>query len=305
MKNVLVTGITGFVGYRLGQELHKRGYNVVGIVRDVHKNQKLDFADIVYGNIIKTDLVQRTVVDYDIDTIFHLAAQSIVSRAEKNPVETFKINAIGTVNVLEVCRKFNIKCLFTSTDKVYGPTIKATEQSPLIPTNVYATSKIAADLTAQMYMKNYSSQVIITRACNIYGPGDTNPRIIPNTIRACLEGKSPIIFTDIVGEREYIYVDDVVDAYITLAEKQRHGIFNIGTGFVKRQTEVVFAILKYFEGIKPEYVRKGGVELIPSQSLDSTRIHTLVGWHHKVSFAEGIKRTVEWWRKAKSITSDD
>jgi len=300
MENVLITGVTGFVGANMAKRLEEK-YNVVGIVRDMIPNNPLELLGVKNVTLVRGDIecqriIERVISDYDIDMVFHLAAQSIVKRAHKDPVSTIMTNIVGTVNVLEACRRHGVKVLITSTDKVYGENINAKESDPYKPKEIYGASKACADMIAQTYSKVYNMDVIVTRACNIYGPGDINPRIIPNTIRACLKHESPVIYTNIKGVREYIYIDDVIDAYLFLAERVDRGVFNVGTGIMRGQKEVVEEILSHFKDIKPKYEPGPKIEEIQEQSLDSSKIR-LLGWKPKVSFEDGIKRTVEWWKK--------
>jgi len=299
MKNVLITGVTGFVGANMAKRLENQ-YNVIGIYRDETSINSLKLLEVKNITLAKGDItcykfIKRVIVDYDIDTVFHFAAQSIVRRAYKDPVSTAMTNIVGTINILQACKEYNLDILFTSTDKVYGATIKAEEDSPLSPVEIYGATKACADMIAQTYMIDYGLKIIITRACNIYGPGDINPRIIPNTIRSCLKSEPPVIYTDIKGIREYIYIDDIIDAYLFLINRFSCGIFNIGTGELKSQEEVVKTILKYFT-IDPCYVVAEKTEKIEKQSLNWKKIR-FFGWKPKVSFEEGIKRTIEWWKQ--------
>jgi len=306
MKNVLITGITGFVGANLAKKLQDR-CNVVGIVRDILPVSPFTLLEVenvtlVRGDINCLKLLQRVIADYDIDTVFHLAAQAIVRRSMKSTIPTFETNVMGTVNILEACRDSAVDViLYTSTDKVYGEQLNARETDPLKPEEIYGASKAAADIICQTYAKVYDLPVIITRACNIYGPGDTNPRIIPNTIRVCLRGDNPVIYKGVVGLREYIYIDDVINAYIFLAENLRvqGEVFNIGTGEVKSQEDVVFEILNHFPNSEPNYVDISvEIKEIQKQSLNCDKIKKL-GWKPRVSFEEGIERTVGWWKWIK------
>jgi len=304
MENALITGISGFIGSNLAKRLQNK-CNVVGIVRDfVPKNPLkllgVEEVTLVRGDVRNFRLLTRVLSTYDIDTVFHLAAQSEVKKALKDPISTFESNVMGTVNVLEACRIIGgvERILFTSTDKIYGEGLSASEDDPLRPKEIYGASKACGDIIAQTYIEAYGLAIFITRACNVYGPGDLHSRIIPNTIRACLKGESPIIFENYKGVREYLYVDDLIDAFLMLIEDPllSGGVCNIGSGEVKGQEEVVLEILKHFPNLKPEYVDyPGKVTEIEEQSLNTRRIRML-GWEPRVSFEEGIRRTVEWWK---------
>ncbi len=313
-KNVLVTGITGFTGSRLAKKLVELGANVTGITRlERWDEPREEGVNLVKGDILDFFLVKRVLADYDIDICFHLAAQAIVGRALKSPVNAYQTNVIGTANMLEACRHTGIEAfLYVSTDKVYGEPDKLpiTEDMPLKGLGIYESSKVAADQMARAYATTFDLPVTVSRACNIYGPGDTNPRIIPNTIRACLRGEPPVIYRGIGSTREYIYVDDAVEAYISLVEnieKTRGEAFNVGSGEVKKQEEVVEEIANHF-GLKPVYAEPMPHMLreIKNQYLSSEKIRERTGWQSRVKFSEGIKMTIEWWKektKSKGTTS--
>ena len=306
--NILITGVTGFVGANLAKRLLHQNYNVVGITRSIRKDSPLkllevDGVDLVFGDVRDENLIQDVIVDYRIDFVFHLAAQPIVKLAIKEPKCTFMTNVIGTLNVLEAVREFKVPTIIMSTDKVYGEGYFKRETDALRPIEPYGASKACADIIARVYARTYDLPIVVVRPCNIYGPGDVHERIIPNTIRKCLKGESPIIYKGFTGFREYIYIDDLVDALIFLMHKllnnELYGeekVYNIGTGIIKSQEEVVLEILKHFQGIQPKYVESEHVKKeIRYQSMDSTKIRVL-GWQPKTTFEEGIRKTVEWWK---------
>ncbi|MDI6884597.1 MAG: GDP-mannose 4,6-dehydratase [Hadesarchaea archaeon] len=305
-KNVLITGITGFVGSCLARRLVKLGAEVTGITRgEKYANNLSDLnVNLVQGNILDYPLIERVLAEYETDVCFHLAAQTIVRRSIKNPTTAYQTNVMGTVNMLEACRHVGIEgFLYTSTDKVYGEPdqLPIPESAPLNASGVYESSKAAADRIARAYATMFDLPAVVSRACNIYGPGDTNPRIIPNTIKMCLCKEPPIIYAGINGIREYIYVEDCVDAYLLLAEnieKTRGDVFNVGSGVVKKQTEVVEGIAKLF-GLQPKHVEPEPYmhKEIKSQYLSSEKIARELGWKSKTSFEEGVKRTIDWWKE--------
>lgn len=307
-KNVLITGATGFVGSNLAKRLVELGAEVTGITRGEKRDVSADKAiNLVKGNILNYSLLERVLAEYEIDVCFHLAAQSIVRRGLKSSKNTFATNVIGTTNMLEACRHVGAEAfLYTSTDKVYGEPDKlpTPEDAQLKASGIYESSKAAADQIARAYASTFDLPVIVSRACNIYGPSDLNPRIIPNSIRACLRNKPPVIYEGIESVREYIYVDDCVDAYIHLVEnveKTRGDVFNVGSGVVKNQAEVVEEIAKLFN-LKPTYAKPNPYMFkeIKSQYLTSEKINQKLGWKAKVGFEDGIKRTVDWWKKRTS-----
>ncbi len=309
--NILVTGATGFTGANLVAGLVKDKANIVTIQRDfprIDSLQALGIADrisYVHGDILNYDLVERVIADYDVDYVFHLAAHTIVARARNSPVSVFMTNAIGTLHVLEACRKVGVDgVLVTSTDKVYGDqaSLPTKEDAELLGTGPYEASKVAADVAARCYRDEFGVPLIVTRAGNIYGPADLNSRIVPNTVRQCLEGKRPVIFEASKDmEREYLYVDDAVGAYTWLLERVASTddyVFNVGTGAVKTQEEVVRTIAEHF-GLEPLYTRetKKHVEIF-RQAVDWSRLRKL-GWNPGWSFDDGIRETISWYSDHK------
>lgn len=310
-KSVLVSGVSGFTGSQLAKRLAELGAEVTGITRgekwDKPNEQKVN---LVKGDILDYLLIERVLAEYEIDICFHLAAQAIVRRALKSPQSTYWTNVIGTVNLLEACRHVGVDAfLYTSTDKVYGEPDKLPipEDAQLKGSGIYESSKVAADQIARAYATTFDLPVVVSRACNIYGPGDMNPRIIPNTIKACLRSEPPVIFKGIDSIREYIYVQDCIDAYLLLVEnieKTRGEVFNVGSGAVKKQAEVVKEIAQLFK-LKPKYVDPKPYVLkeIKSQYLSSEKIKKRLGWKSKVTFEEGVKRTVDWWKNKVGASS--
>jgi len=295
---VLITGATGFIGSHLVKEYVKLGKKVVAMVHDTPVwtkwlTEALDGAIIVQGDVRDYHFLMRVINQYSVDTVIHLAAQSIVKKAYNDPVNTYDINVMGTVKVLEACRQLDVeKVLVQSTDKVYGEQEWAATFSYLFPTEPYGTSKICADVIAQSYIKTYDMNILIPRCCNVYGL-DFNNRIIPNTIRACLRGQSPVIYKNSKAKRQFIYIDDVVNTIIFLLEINHTGVTNIATPEVFTQEEVVLKILKHFPNIKPKYVEKPPIKEIEVQSM----IPNFPSQY--TSFDEGIALTIDAFRKYK------
>jgi len=304
-RRMLVTGAAGFVGTYLCKYLSKPIYKedtVVAFIRNFPPNcwqyNALANCHIVKGGDIRDFHFLKEILNkYEIEWVFHLAALPIVKTAYRDPISYFNVNIMGTVNVLEACRQLDVeKALIMSTDKIYGNKENATEEDKLVPTEPYSMSKIATDLIAQTFMKTYDLNVVIPRYCNIYGYDPFNNRIVPNTIKACLKGESPIIFKDDYSTRQYIYVEDVVESLKLLMEKDVKGTINIATNDILTQEEVVLRILKHFPSLKPRYVEKKQIKEITNQSMKMRDW----GWKPKFSFDEGIKETIKmfrtyWW----------
>jgi len=305
---VFISGISGFVGAHLAEALIEKGADVTGLQHDIKKTSYLDLLDIkdkvniVTGDITDLNLLYRVLVDYKIDYVFHLAAQPIVSKAIQYPMYTYKTNIFGTVALLEACRlvpETPKAIIVTSTDKTYGDKQEAKEEDSLNGLGIYDSSKVGMDIISRAYCYQYNLPVVVTRACNIYGYDLLNERIVSSTINAILEDKSPIIFEGEDTYREYIYISDVCDAYITLAEnieKTKGQAYNIGTSEVIGQRDMVLRIVKmwndiYGTDIKPKYVKRDNVvKEIKKQSLNSEKIKAL-GWNPKVRLDGGLKRT--------------
>jgi len=296
---VLVTGATGFIGSHLVREYSKLGEKVVAVVHDnpvwtKWLTEALSGAVLVQGDVRDFRFLMRVINQYSVDTVVHLAAQAIVKRAHRDPINTYDINVMGTVKVLEACRQLGVeRILVQSSDKVYGNQMGATKNSRLLPTEPYGTSKICADMIAQSYAETYGMHVLIVRCCNVYGYDPFNSRIIPNTIKACLRGESPIIYKGHKGLRQYVYVQDVVDTMISLLELGKEGVVHIGTLDIFDQETVVKKILRFFPDIKPRYVEAPKLKEIRSQSL-------VPDYPEKPTpFEEGIRETILTFKKYK------
>ena len=235
-KNVLVTGATGFVGSWLVKSLVEKKANVVALVRDHVPDSPLIYMGtypklkaVVEGDIINHDTVNRVFNEYDIDTCIHLAAQTIVGSANRSPLPTFETNIKGTWNILDVALKSETleRIIIASTDKAYGEPVKLpiTENHPLTAIYPYDASKACVEILTRTYFKTYGLPVAITRCCNIYGGGDLNfSRIVPDTIRSIIFNKNPIIRSDGTPVRDFIYISDIVNGYLVLAENVDHSL---------------------------------------------------------------------------------
>jgi len=276
------------------------------LLHDIKKKNYLDLLEIrdkvnlVTGSITDIQLLQRIFVDYKpIDAVFHLAAVSIVGKAVLYPLHTYQTNVFGTLALLEACRLAEdtpeaIIC--TSSDKIYGNRINAKEEDPLNGLGIYDSSKVNMDVVSRSYYYVYSLPVVVSRSCNIIGADILNKRIVPSTILSCLKNESPVVFTNIKGIREYIYVDDVVDAYVSLAKNidvTKGKAYNIGTGHIISQSDLVKKIAAHFN-IEPRYINaeESRVKEIAEQSISSERIHSDIGWYHKVDLDMAIKNSI-------------
>lgn len=313
-KNALVTGAGGFVGSCLANRLVEFGARVTVILRDHIEGSNFavlglpDRVNIVSGSITDLGLVERALNEHEVKICFHLAAQAIVGVANRSPMSTFESNIRGSWVVLEACRQNRLTeaVVFASSDKAYGtqPELPYTESMPLLGSNPYDASKACADILARTYHGTYGMPVAIARCANIYGPGDVNySRLIPGTIRSVLCGERPIIRSDGSPLRDYVYIDDVVNAYLTLAEKaDRTGVsgeaFNFGTDQPISALDLVTRILAHGDrpDLEPEIQGKGSLSgEIDRQYMDSSKADTVLGWSSRIGLDDGLKRSIAWY----------
>jgi len=301
--NILVTGATGFIGSHLTERLLKKN-RVVTIIRDMPSHRSpwgtwvhtvMEKVILVGGDIRNTKKIERILSDYQIDQVYHIAAQPIVATAIKNPCETLDSNIMGTVSVLEACRRIEVnRILVMSTDKVYGNRLNATTKAPLVSGGIYETSKAAQDLIAQTYQYTYGMSIVIPRSCNAYG-FDFSPRIIPNTIRACLRGEQPFIYAGEETLRQYIFIDDLTVALTQLMNAGYDGVFNVANEEDpgKTQADVVTEICKHFS-VKPTVkIRIQMIKEIQNQSIVASEF----AWRPEYTFEEGITKTIAKFKK--------
>jgi len=307
-----VTGIGGFVGSGLAEELLRRGAHVVGILRDSPGAQLLqhrgirDRIDVVRGSIVEPGLAERAINEYSVDTVFHLAAQAIVTVANANPLSTFESNILGTWQVLEGARRAPsvTRVVVASSDKAYGnqAILPYTEDTTLAGIYPYDASKVCTDVLARSYATSFGLPVAVTRCANIYGPGDLNwNRLIPGTIRSVLEGSDPLIRSDGSLQRDYLYLGDAVEGYLTLADHLPDvsgEAFNFGTELPVSVLEVVQRIVAVsgVEGVHPRVLGVATNE-IDRQSLASGKAATRLGWKAAVDLDEGLRASIDWYRR--------
>lgn len=313
-ENVLVTGASGFIGGNLAAGLLAAGAHVITIQRDERAMTTMNALDIqkdmsvVRGDIVDTELVARVFNEYDVTYAFHLAAQAIVTRANRSPLSTFESNIKGTWNVLEAARTTGkVKGLVVaSTDKAYGvhETLPYTEDFRLQGRFPYDASKVCADVLSQCYATTWDMPIAITRNANTYGPGDMNwTRLIPDAIRCALEGRAFEIRSDGLMQRDFMYVGDAVEGYMLLAEslerpEVRGEAFNFGTGEPKTVLEVTQNIFDIVGGPQKEpVVLNQATAEIPIQYLGVGKAERVWGWHPKVDLEQGLRLSVDWYRE--------
>jgi len=311
-RTVLVTGCTGLLGSWLTSDLVARSASVVGLVRDTVPRTIFlglslpDRITTVRGEVEDYFLLERILNEYEIDTVFHLAAQTIVTIANRNPLSTFEANIKGTWNLLEACRRTPTvkRIVVASSDKAYGDqrVLPYREDTPLQGGHPYDVSKSAADLLATSYWRTYRLPVCVTRCGNLFGGGDLNfTRIVPGTIRSALRGESPIIRSDGTLKRDYFYVRDAADAYLTLAERMDglrcHGeAFNFSLEQPMTVLEISKAVLGQMKktNLKPEIQNETSGEIF-NQYLSAEKARKMLGWKPRFSLAEGLTQTIQWY----------
>jgi CDP-glucose 4,6-dehydratase len=313
-RPVFITGCAGFLGSWLTIGLVEAGATVVGLVRDevpfsyLRRSGYQDRISIVHGNVTSYALVERVLTEYEIDTVVHLAAQTIVPIANRSPLSTFETNVKGTWTVLEAARSSSkvTRVLVASSDKAYGVHEKLpyVEDASLLGCYPYDVSKACADLIARTYFATYNLPVAVTRCANLYGGGDLNwSRIFPGTIRSVIRGERPIVRSDGTMLRDYLYVRDAVSAYLTLAEhldepEVRGEAFNFGMDDPRSVLEIVQAIIAVsdYPELEPVVLADAPNE-IPAQYLGSDKAHHILGWSPHYSLEEGLRETLEWYRE--------
>ncbi|OXL19138.1 NAD-dependent epimerase/dehydratase family protein [Bacillus amyloliquefaciens] len=307
-----MTGCTGLLGSCLVKELIDQGANVTGLVRDtvpksnLYQGEQVKQMNIVQGALEDLDVIERALGEYEIDTVFHLAAQAIVGVANRNPISTFEANILGTWNILEACRRHPLikRVIVASSDKAYGdqPTLPYDENMPLQGKHPYDVSKSCADLLSHTYFNTYGLPVCITRCGNLYGGGDLNfNRIIPQTIQLVLNGEAPEIRSDGTFIRDYFYIEDAVEAYLLLAEKMEElnlagEAFNFSNEIQLTVLELVEKILKAMDSdLKPKVLNQGSHE-IKHQYLSAEKARKLLNWTPAHAIDEGLEKTIEWYK---------
>lgn len=314
-RNAFVTGAAGFVGANLTKELLTHGANVICLQRDTPQPNSLDLlglrdrVTVVDGSVEDIDLISRVLNEYEIDAVFHLAAQALVGAANRSPLSTFESNVRGTYVLLEACRISPIvkRIVVASSDKAYGSHVDLpyTEEFELKGIFPYDVSKTCTDLLAQSFARTFGLPVAITRSANIYGPADINmSRIVPGTILSLMKNERPIIRSDGTPVRDFVYTKDISAGYLILAEAiddARGEAFNFGSGEAVSMLDLVGRITRIMGKsgrLDPEILLTTKIEKeIDAQYLDSAKVRGRFGWNPSVTLDQGLALTVDWYMK--------
>ncbi|HEY8001462.1 MAG: NAD-dependent epimerase/dehydratase family protein [Vicinamibacteria bacterium] len=315
MATVMVTGGRGFVGAWLAKALLERGESVVSFDRRrlTEKPSAIGMLGIegelvqVEADLTDAEEVTRVLGEHRVETVFHLAAETIVGTVQASPTAGFESNVRGTWTVLEAARERGVeRFVFASSDKAYGAheTLPYREDFNLQPTAPYEASKAAADLIARSYWHSYGLPVAVTRFANIYGGGDLNfSRLIPEAVSAAIQGRAPVLRSDGSPERDFLYVEDAAAAYLAIADNLdrddvRGEAFNAGGGSAHAVGEVVALISRLAgTGVEPDIRGEGNPEgEIDRQYVDPTKLRETLGWTPSVGLEDGLRRTIDWYR---------
>jgi CDP-glucose 4,6-dehydratase len=316
-RTALVTGAQGFIGSWLAERLLDEGARVVALRRDVPALSRFKIAeleercDVVQGDLDDYASLLRILNEHDVNMVFHLAAQTIVGTANRSPLSTFDTNVKGTYTLLEACRATGIvsnpvtAVVVASSDKAYGEheQLPYKEDFALQPRYPYDVSKACTDLIARSYAHGFGVPVAVTRLANVYGGGDFNfSRIVPDTVRALIRGDRPVIRSDGTPERDYLYVEDAVDAYLAVAdslekEELRGRAWNAGNGAPIAVKDLVARLIKAAgSDLEPDIQGEGKpAGEIDRQWLDSGAIRSELGWEPKWGLDEGLAETHRWY----------
>jgi CDP-glucose 4,6-dehydratase len=313
-RSVFVTGAYGLLGSWLARGLVARDARVTVLKRDhvpasalvIEGTERL--VNVVHGDVRDAGLLDRALGEYEVDTVFHLAAQTIVGVANRGPASTFETNIRGTWALLEACRRAGIpRTVVASSDKAYGPhhELPYREDFPLQPCFPYDVSKAAADLIARSYWHTFGLPVAVTRCANLYGGGDFNfSRLVPEAVVAAIERRAPMVRSDGTPERDFLYVEDAVAAYLAVCDLLDEGraggeAFNAGSGEPHSVLEVVELVCALAgTGMAPD-VRGAGTPPgeIDRQWLDSSKLRAAAGWEPRIGLEDGLRRTIAWYRR--------
>lgn len=321
-RNVFITGASGLLGSWMVEELIKEGASVTCLLRDWVPGTKLissgtaSRANIVHGQLEDYDLLVRIINEYEIDSVFHLAAQTIVGTASRSAISTFDSNIRGTWNLFEACRicpTFIERIVFASSDKAYGAhdNLPYTEDMALQGRFPYDVSKSCADLIAQSYFHSYGMPITITRCVNLFGGGDLSfNRLVPGTIASALRNERPVIRSNGKFVRDYFYVMNAVEGYMKLAEKMPDDsvngqAFNFGYGEPLTVVELVDEILTIMDkkSLEPIVLNEASNEIV-NQYLDCSKAQKMLSWRPRYGRQDGLKHTINWYREHLGIRDE-
>jgi CDP-glucose 4,6-dehydratase len=311
---VFVTGAYGLLGSWVVKRLLELGARTTVLKRDGTTDSALVLegterqVNVVHGDVCDGALVERAIAEYEADTVFHLAAQTIVGIANRAPLSTFETNIRGTWILLEACRHLGVRrVVVAASDKAYGihDELPYHEALALEPRYPYDVSKAATDMIARCYWHSFELPVAVTRLANLYGGGDLNlSRLVPEAALGALEGRAPVIRSDGTLQRDFLYVEDAVEAYLAICSLLEDGrgageAFNAGSDEPQSVLEVVELMCRIAgTGVAPD-VRGAGTPAgeITRQWVDSTKLRTMSGWAPQVTLEEGLRRTIDWYRE--------
>jgi CDP-glucose 4,6-dehydratase len=310
-RRILVTGATGLLGSWLTDALVAKGASVIVLIRDwvpeslLVSSLSFEKLTAIRGDLTDIAVVERALNEYEIDTVFHLGAQTIVQTANRSPLSSFESNIRGTWTLLEACRHLGTvqRIVVASTDKAYGTQtiLPYTEEMPLLAAHPYDVSKACADMIAQAYFATYNLPLAITRCGNIYGGGDLNfNRIVPGTIRSLYFQERPLIRSDGTYIRDYIYIKDVIAGYLLLAEHMhspevKGQAFNFSTNNRLSVRDVVAIITRLMDSsLQPDIQNTAKAE-IPAQYLSSEKAAQVLGWKAQYAVEDGLRETIAWY----------
>ncbi len=316
--SVLVTGAYGLLGSWLVKALLAGDARVTVLHRDDAPRSPLRLmgldrdVNVVHGDLCADGLIGRAIAEYEVQSVFHLAAQTIVPTANRSPISTFETNIRGTWLLLEACRQHGAgRVIVASSDKAYGShaELPYREDFSLQPVYPYDVSKAATDLLSRSYWHSFKLPVAVTRFANLYGGGDTNgSRLVPEAVAAVLAGRPPVVRSDGSPERDFLYVEDAVAAYLSIWEALGRGseacgqAFNAGGGEPHRVLDVVRLICELGgSGVEPD-VQGAGTPTgeIDRQWVDFSKLKRMTGWQPTVALEDGLQRTIEWEREHRA-----
>lgn len=312
-RSVLVTGARGLIGGWLTRALLREGATITVIDREVRPQSVLAMmnlehrVNVVDGDIAAGTSLARALAEYEVEVVFHLAAQTLVQPANTAPLETFESNIRGTWLLLEACRSAGVeRVIVASSDKAYGASAQLPyrEDQALAPAHPYEVSKAAADMIARSYWHTWRLPVAVTRLANVYGGGDPNrSRLVPEAVTAALARRAPVVRSDGSPERDFLYVEDAAAAYLAVAGALHRGdgcgeAFNAGFGRPHRVGDVVALICRLAgTGVTPDIQGSGNPPgEIDRQWVDAGKLRALTGWEPVVELEEGLRRTLDWYR---------